>query len=320
MQNKKTFKVQIDGNDVEFAVLRPTQAVGAKAQRVHSKAFRESVESGAMVRSRIEKVMRDQNLWDDEKQKDYEQTYKRLLEGEKKLAKGGIKLSEAREVAIQMSIDRGAIRQLLANRNQLDQHTAEAAAENAKFNYLVSACTVFSDTGKSYFRDFEDYQNRENDPVAGPAQNLLAMMLYDVEEGHEKKLPESKFLLKYKFVREDLRLIDKQGQLIDIKGRRVNEDGNLVNSEGQVVDAEGNLLTDTGEYKVEFQPFIDEDGKAVSDEPAAIITEKIMPGDAPIRGERASVIIADEFEEPEKLSFGAGIMEAKSEPQESLAV
>jgi len=258
--NKKTFEVELDGKKVEIAVLRPNHKVMQQASLVYNREFRKAVEAGLLVRQKIEQVLREQNLWDDTKQKKYEELLKSLLNGEKKLAAGGIKLSEGRAIAIQMRKDRLELRLLTAERNELDQHTAEAQAEQARFNYLVAACTVYGDTGKPYFKDADDYLSREGDPVVLPAAQNMGKLIYGLEDDYEHKLPENKFLLKYGFCREkDLHLVRKSdGRLIDMEGRLVDEKGRLVNEEGQLIDTEGNLLTENGEYKVEFTEFIDD--------------------------------------------------------------
>lgn len=261
--NKKQFEVEVDGRAVKLAVVRPTNRVVQQGTLVYNRAFREAVKPadgkpGAIVRQAVESVMREQKLWDDKKQAEYEAVVKDLLAAELKLASGGIKLSEARAVAVKMRQDRYRLRQLNADRNELDAMTAEAQAEQARFNYYVAACTVYGESGKPYFRDVEDYLGREDDPVALPAAQALGKLLYGLEDDYEAKLPENKFLIKYKLVDGDLRLVDRDGKFVDAKGRRVDEQGRLVNDAGELVDADGNLLTEDGEYKVEFKEFEDD--------------------------------------------------------------
>ncbi len=276
VENKKVFAAVIEGKNIQLAVKRPDNKARQAGQQVYNRAFRQAIESGAIVRARIEAVMRDQNLWDDPRQKRYEELNKRLLDHELSLKKGGRKLKEAREMAVQMRKDRWELRNLNYDRNQLDLHTAEAQAENERFNFLVATCTVFADSGKGYFKDMEDYLTRDNDPVAPLAATTLGKMIYGLEDDFEQKLPENSFLRKYKFVNQDLHLVDKDGRLIDMDGRLVDKEGRLVNDNGELIDLNGNFLTEDGEFKVNFEPFINEDGSAVAEpdeikaEPAAL--------------------------------------------------
>ena len=142
-------------------------------------------------------------------------------------------------------------------------------ADNAKFNYLVYACTVYTDNhSKKYFDSYEDYTNRSTSPEAITAAQNLANMIYGLEENYDAKLPENKFLKNYKFVDEKLRFINKDGKLVDSEGRLVNEDGRYINDKGELIDKEGNRVDENGEYLIDFTPFLDENGNPISLEKA----------------------------------------------------
>lgn len=268
--NKKVFEVEVDGAKVKLACLRPTHQVRQQSQLVYSRVFRAAVRpedggKGAIVREALESVLREQGLWNDAKEAELKRLSKKLADAEKRLAKGGMKMSEARALAVQMRRDRNAVRDLLAGRNSLDANTAEAQAENARFNYLVAACTVHADgvkAGSAYWKDEEAYVNcpKEQSEAADQAARLMAELVYGLEDGFERKLPENRFLLKYKQCDDKLRLVDKDGHLVDADGRRVNEFFQYVDANGDPVDADGTPLTADGEYKVDFEPFTDDDG------------------------------------------------------------
>jgi hypothetical protein len=155
------------------------------------------------------------------------------------------------------------LRDLISVKTNLDTHTAEGQADNARFNYLVSACTVYKDNNRPYFSSYEDYMSKSNDSVAVLAAQNLAGMLYGLDSDYEEKLPENKFLKQYKFVDDKLRLIDKNGKLVDSEGRLIDENGRYINDKGEFVDKNGNPVDKEGEYVVEFQPFLDDEGKPV---------------------------------------------------------
>jgi len=166
-------------------------------------------------------------------------------------------------VALQMKKDRADLRDLISVKTNLDTHTAEGQADNARFNYLVSSCLVYSDTKETYFKGYQDYLSRAAEPVSILAAQHLASMLYGLDSDYEEKLPENKFLMKYKFVNDKLRLINKDNQLIDEEGRLVDETGRFINDKGEFVDKEGNVVNEKGDYLFEFQPFLDESGKPI---------------------------------------------------------
>src|SRR5690606_29184393 len=82
----------------------------------------------------------------------------------------------------------------------LDSLTAEVQADQARFDYYVSVCTVYKDTGKPVFADLNDYIKRSEEDVAQKAADKLAQILYGVSEDYTADIEEYKFLKKYNFM------------------------------------------------------------------------------------------------------------------------
>lgn len=262
----RTFKATIDGKEIEFLVRAPSLQDQREATKVYNQSFSEALKAKAVVRAKLDDLLVEQGLWDNEKQAKFTDLQAQILEGERQLAKGGIPLKEAKEIALKMRKVREEVRDLISVKTNLDTHTAEGQADNARFNYLVSACTVYSSTKEPYFKSYEEYNNRASDPVSILAAQHLAGMLYGLENDYEEKLPENKFLKEYKFIDAKLRLINKDGKLVDEQGRLINEFGRFVNEQGQLIDKHGNLVDEKGDYLVEFSPFLDDDGKPITTE------------------------------------------------------
>jgi len=259
----KIFKAKVDTVEKEFLVKSPTLDNQREAQKVYNQAFTDAIKSKSVVRAKLDELLEDQGLWNSEKQAKFTLLQKELLEGEKKLAKGGFSLNEAKDLAVKMKKVRDDIRDLISVRTSLDNHSAEGQADNARFNYLVSACVVYNDTKQPYFSSMEDYLNRSTEAVALMAAQNLANMLYGLDNDYESNLPENKFLKKYKFIDDKLRLIDKKGRLIDIEGRLLDESGRYVDENGGFVDKFGNTVDALGDYVVETQPFLDDSGQPI---------------------------------------------------------
>lgn len=270
--NKKQFKVTLDSKEVELCVVRPNVKQRQEGQKIYNKAFRDAVESGAILRGKVNNVMREQNLWDDNKEAEYRKLLEKINGAERKIKSGGIKLNQAKDLALEMRKDRAELRALTSERSSLDNNTAEGQADNAQFNYWVSSCTVYSETGKTYFSNYEDYLNRDDDPATGQAAGSLAMLLYNLDPDYEKKLPENQFLAKYNFVDEELHLVDKTGRRIDSEGRLVNKDGRYINEAGELIDIHGNRVNEEGDYVVEFSPFLDDEGKPIQEKVETVKT------------------------------------------------
>lgn len=257
-----------DGGEVKVAVIKPKSKELREAQLSYNRAFRDALESGALLRQKLEDHMREQGIWDDAKQNRYDEINTTILEGEKKLAKGGISLSEAKTLALDMRVARAELRELIAERTVMDGNTAEGQSDNARFNALILECVVSVDNNNvKRFNNAEEYDSVASQPWAVEAAGELANMLYDLDPNYDKNLAENKFLKDYNFVDEDLRLVNDDGHLVDSEGRLINEEGRFIaydeDGEEYFIDREGELLTKEGDYKVDFEPFLDDAGKPV---------------------------------------------------------
>jgi len=292
----RTFKYTVDDVEKEFLVRTPSLEDQREAQKVYNQAFTDAIKSKSVVRAKMDDLLEEQGLWNAEKQADYTRLQQELLEGERKLAKGGFALSEAKKLAVKMRSVRNQIRELISVRTSLDNHSAEGQADNARFNYLVSVCVVYKDNDKPYFTGLEDYMDRIDDPVAITGAQKLANMIYGLDNNFEKNLPENKFLKKYKFVNDDLRFIDKKGRTVDNEGRLVDENGRYINESGEFIDKDGNPVNADGEYIIDAEPFLDDDGKPVvvdEEVKAEESTENETPAPTEVAEESASKEVAE---------------------------
>lgn len=267
--NKKIFEVEIEGKKVKLSVVRPSNKVNQEGNKILNKTFADIIKADGIVREAINRVMREQKLWDDAREQEYEKLRKALNDNELKLASGGIKLSEGRSIALEMADDRAKLQEMVAERNQLDAYTAQGQAENARFGYWVSQCTHYEEPekfGQKFFKSYEDYLNRVEDGVVNQIASEMGKLLYEVEDDWRKKLPEWAFLLRYKFVDDKLRLINRDGKLCDREYRLINEKGQLVDSDGNIIDEEGRRINADGGYMVEFTGFENDLGWPVESE------------------------------------------------------
>jgi hypothetical protein len=277
--NEREFSVKIEDKDVKFLVRSPSFKNQREAQKVYNTAFTDAIKSDAVVRAKMEDVLREQGIWNDEKEKELTELQNEIIKAERVLAQGGISLKKAKSIALEMKETRDKIRELLMDRNSLDNNSAEGQADNTRFNYLVTVCTVYKDTEKPYFKDMDDYLEKNTDPVAVKAAQVLANMLYGLSEDYEQDLAENKFLKKYKFIDEKLRSINDKGQLVDEENRLIDENGRFINEKGEYVDKFGFRIDFDGNYVVEFSPFLDDDGKPV--EVAAVKEEEPVKAEEP---------------------------------------
>lgn len=266
IRNKLVFKTKDENNNViELAVKRPDADTAKKLQKVYNTTFKEALDSGAILKAKVESVARSQNVWDDEKEQSFQKLQKELFALELKLAKGGIKKSEAKSLAMRMRDIRLEMRSLTSDRNSIEQNTAESQAENARFNYSIAYCTFYNDgpqEGKLYFKDYDDFLAKVDKDAAIDAAKYIGLLTFNLDPNFESNLPENKFLKQFGYINDECKLVDKQGRLVDAKGRLVRHDGRFINENNELVDGDGVPVDEEGNYKVEFTPFIDDDEEA----------------------------------------------------------
>lgn len=260
---KKDFTVTVDGKEVKLCVVSPTANDRKESQKIYNTAFTDALKSGAVVRAKLDDILVEQGLWNDQKQMQFDTIQKQLTDCEAKLERGGIPLSAAKQVALDMRKLRAEFREIISDKTSLDTHSAEGQADSERFNYFVYACTFREDGKTRYYKSYKDYMEAGDDAVSVAAASELANLLYGLEENYEANLPENKFLQDYKFVDKNLRFINKDGQFTDADGRLVNEYGRYIDEEGNYVDKYGNPLDDDGNLKVDFTPFTDDEGNPV---------------------------------------------------------
>lgn len=260
-KKKEVFTVNVDGQKVELAVEKPNQKHLSEAQKVYNRVYYEAIESGAIVRPKVESIMRSQNLWNDDMKKEADEILQKIMDHEQKIIRGGVRLSQGKIMSLELRELRDRQLNLLRKRNELDGNTAEAQAESARFNKLVSLCTVYNDTGEQFFSNYDDYIEKSDEPSSVTAATRLAFIVHNLDPNYEQNLPENKFLKQWKMVDDKLRLINKDGHLIDLEGRLIDEERRFVNGKGEYVDRNGQVVDNQGNYvSNETQPFLDEDG------------------------------------------------------------
>ena len=253
MTDKEIFEGEdLNGDMVKFKIKTPGAEEIKKSQVVYNRAFKQALDDGALLRQKLTSYMRDQNLWDDAKQKQYDDLLEQISKMEESLQKGGIRLTTAKEIALDLRKKRDKFRDLISERNALDAASAEGQADNARFEELVRLCTLNPDNGQRYFASEADYNASANQPWVVVAAEKLGNAMYGLDPNYEKNLEENKFLQEFKFVDNELRFINEDGHTVDSEGRLTNEEGRYIAYEND------------DDYKAKKNPyFVNRDGERV---------------------------------------------------------
>ncbi len=249
--------------DVTVLVKRPSKKDKTQSEIIYSKTWRKALEDGLITRLKLNDYLKDQGIWSEAKQKEYERFINEINNRETSLKKGGITLRDAKKTALELRRLRNEFRDLIAERTAQDANTAEGFADNAKFDYLVRVCVLDPNTKAPIFTSEEDYDERGTAPWAIKAASELANMLYNIDPNYEKSLPENQFLEKYRFTNAEGKLVNKEGHLI-----AVDEDGieRLIDNQGYFIqyDEDGNpyRVNRSGEKidDITVSEFLDDDG------------------------------------------------------------
>ncbi len=272
--------VDHEGNKVVMMIKKPESVEYNRAQEKYLHQFKESLDQGAMLRSKLDDYLREQKIWSDKKEEQFKRMNKDLTILEIKLKSGGIKLSEGKDLYFNIVKSRAEMQKLNSERNSMDVNTAEGQADNARFNSLVCQCVYEKDGETLMFKDFDDYVSKSFTPYAVEAAGKLANIMYGMDENYDRNLVENKFMVDHGFMDEDLHFINNEGDKVDSEGRLVNDKGHYINDNNERIDIFGNPLDEDGEYIVDAQPFLDDDGNTIVKEmKEKVVEEKVETED-----------------------------------------
>ena len=243
-----------DKTEIKIYVQRPNNNLVKLADRHKSKAWNQAIQDDVLTKKELAVLMDKRGIWDETKDKQEDEITHRIVKLEQELYNGDgkskPKVSEGRDIAIEIRKARMELRDLIAERISLEENTAESLADNARFDFLVAHCTYY-ENGSRVYNSFEEYNQKSADEIAFSAASALGEILYNLDSSFEKNLPENKFLDKFGLVNDDLSLIDPNtGEMIDTEGHRIDEEGYLLDDDGNRIDKEGNKINEEGFYDI----------------------------------------------------------------------
>jgi hypothetical protein len=165
-EKEKVVEVKLDnGQIVKIKVIRPTNRLNSEAQRIGATVWTQCIQDGVMTKQELQRILKEKGIWGKEQEQKEKDITSEIAELEKKLylnKKKKLKLSEAKNFAIDMRKKRNELRDHIAQRIALEGNTAEALSDNAKFDFLVANCT-FYENGNKVYNTLESYQDSADD-------------------------------------------------------------------------------------------------------------------------------------------------------------
>ncbi len=175
---KKKFEVA----DVKYAVVSPSVEQKRNADIHKSVTFGKLARAGVMFRESLFKVLREGGVWNDDKETLHESIREAIRDGLAKLEDGKLTEDEAKSVAEGIKSSRQALNVLLADYFKNDEYTVEGMSEQAKFQFLVSQCTIYDDSGKKVFASLEDFLDKQDSEVGECAALEFARLYHGYDE------------------------------------------------------------------------------------------------------------------------------------------
>jgi len=254
------------GNDLELAILKPSNRALQEGQRHYNLKLADLVRRAGegyeslISRHQLDEYLKKIGVWTAADQVTFQRMNLQVRECELKLKQGGIKLSEARQLALRMRDLRFSLVELYARRQMFDNTTMEQEAENHRFKFLMTQCVVYAETGEPFFRDVADYDEQDGEDHVADAARALAAEMYGYDPKAADETFENQWLRGHGFMNEDGVLVNQDGAMVDRTGRLINKHGQYVDDKGNPIDVEGNRVDDAGHVVVDDpQPYLDDE-------------------------------------------------------------
>ncbi len=264
MKDKTVRTKDAENKDLVLKVIAPNNRLTQEATLAYNLKFAQLIREGErtgnklLLRCDIEKYLLEFGVWTVENLSRFNELALEIRTLELMLKKGGLKLSEGRQLSVKVQTLRQEQLALYQKRQQLDSMTVEAQCDSYKFGFLISRCVFFDNTTRPYLKNYDDYIDRGDEQAVIDAALALTDLLYGTESVSDG-LFEIKWLKQYKFMDNEGRLTDREGQFVDADGKLINESGRYVNKQGDLVDDKGYNVDENGEYIIDdAKPFIDD--------------------------------------------------------------
>lgn len=139
----------------------PTNAEKRKADLEYAKTFSDLLDSGIKTNREMEKLLRERKIWTEEDDKAIEEK-DREIQGHLLLLSKTKTKSKREEIRKKIAQLREELFALHQEKQAFLTNTVESKAEEARFAYLIHACTYNADTDERVWKTVEDFNNEEN--------------------------------------------------------------------------------------------------------------------------------------------------------------
>jgi len=208
---KKQVKVTVQSGDTKtkLVVMPTTYKVEQELKTAYAVAYKNSIALGVATRASMLELLRKEEIWSDaEEEKLLTKSIEAAaLEASLSNAIKNKDLTAQKTIAMKLVTARSKLYELIQIKSIPLEHTAEAIAEDVKIDKFISIST-FTEEGKPYFSNHEDFLKRRSEPDVLKLINSVIEELSKDNIELLRKLPENDWLI-------NNGIMDKNGNLKD---------------------------------------------------------------------------------------------------------
>lgn len=193
------------GAEMEFEIIDSTRAVEMEADINYRKAYVEALKEGLLPREALRKMMRDNDIWTDQHEKELKECIRSIAKLEVELSHNETAGNQEHclKVAGDLAKSRRRMWELaLIQQSAFMNSSCEAYAEMIRIESQLAASVVIKVNGQRYWKDYSEYvlerDTNEISTVPTEAMSIANKELGEQQRSITENHPEQKWLEKFK--------------------------------------------------------------------------------------------------------------------------
>jgi hypothetical protein len=189
MKDRKFTSVDKDGQEILLVMRIPTQSQIAGADFCFKKHFSEAVRNGIVTGAEITKLLKEQNIWTEDHDKQATDLRTQIAECENKFLNKEVTKDDGVALHVILKDLRHKQNMLTSVVSAMTDNTAESYASDAKTRYLATECSQCQDGNRKVFKDVKAFNERFPDRLTIDCYRKA--MLASIESQTGITLPDS---------------------------------------------------------------------------------------------------------------------------------
>lgn len=192
--DRREFEVTLmDGQKVKLTTRTPTNQEVQDSDFEYSKTFNKAIMNGILPQARLMSSFVENGVWNDDKEKSMEETRQKVSALEKELLSAPD--VEKNMIARTLKAERDRLFMARQERSDLVAHSAEARADEAQRNYIVSRVTeLASSSGVRVWPTHRDFMDERDGGLVFRSVYEYLTYANGLDSDFVSKLPENRQL------------------------------------------------------------------------------------------------------------------------------